>query len=168
MEGLIIFILFIFVITCASLITDEIDSRDDRKNKLKKRVTNGFKKIEESSRIYGKEYSACLRDYAYKMNKLESEEVKKYLKPYDTYSVKYFHKFLGRIIIDKNLVPRFMVTNISSSDIIKDTDFQLSFALTSDEVMKLAEKCDKIFMEKNDEIHRKNKVIDYITYGQKV
>ena len=65
-------------------------------------------------------------------------------------------KFLGRIVIDKNLVPKFMASG--QSNIPSQCDIELEVALTSDGVRELAEKCRKLKMDSDIEKFRKDKV----------
>lgn len=135
----------------------------ERVAKIQKNVIDYLSDIEKEAEYYGGDFHASLLDFANKMDKMSSDEVKKHLKPYDIYNLKALSKnfsTIGRIVIDANLVPKFIATVPSSDKNI--ADIELSVALTSDEVRGLAEKCNKIFLEKEIEIFRKNKVNDLI------
>ena len=134
-----------------------------RIERIKDYVTEAFSDIEEDSDRFGYDYAKSLMDYADKMDKMSSSKVKSDLKPYDVYHVKRLSEnlaslALGRIVIDKDLTPRFMATALNDND----KDVQLSVALTSDEVRELAEKCKKIAMDKDIDNFRKDKVNNII------
>ena len=101
-------------------------------------------------------------DFADKMEKLSDGDVKADLKPYDVYNVKSLSeylkmgKLLGRIVINKNLEPRFM-TSLPLTD-AEVADIELEAALTIGEGKELADKCRKIKMDVDIESFRKDKV----------
>ena len=91
------------------------------------------------------------------------DDVKRDLKPYDVYNTKRLHNqfsglgtMLGRIVINKNLEPRFIVS--APSTIPSRADIQLEAALTIEEVKELANKCLRIKMDADIEKFRKDKV----------
>ena len=119
--------------------------------------------ITEYADRFGDKFYDSLMDFASKMEKLCLDDVKVDLKPYDTYNIKRLQesfsplgKLLGRIVINKNLEPRFMVS--APSTIPSRADIQLEAALTIDEVKELADKCRKIKMDVDIEAFRKDKV----------
>ena len=165
--SMIIVFIIVFLLVIVSLILAEKEERDAEKeielariNNIKNYVTEPFSDIEADSDRFGHDYAKSLIDYANKMDKLSSSKVKKDLKPYDTYYIKRLSKSasvssaLGRIVIDKDLTPRFMANALNPND----RDIQLSVALTSSEVRELADKCNKIAMDKDIDIYRKDKV----------
>lgn len=134
-------------------------SEKARIKRIKDYVTEAFSEIEENSDIFGNDYSESLLDFANKMDKMSSLEVRKDLRPYDIYNVKLLSKktsshILGRIVIDKNRIPKF----IASAPNEHTRDIELEAALTSDEVRTLAEKCKKLRMDNEIEKFRKDKV----------
>lgn len=128
---------------------------------IKKYVLEGYNEILDDARSFGNEFYASLNDFATKMDKLSSEEAKADLKPYDIYNITclYTHfrcHIVGRIVINKNLVPKFMAVAPSLNR--KEEDIQLEAAYSSDDVRKLAETCRNIKMNIDIENYRKEKV----------
>jgi hypothetical protein len=130
---------------------------------LKGEIKEDLEKITDLAYRFGDKFYDSLMDFASKMEKLTEDDVKADLKPYDIYNIKYLQesfsslgKLLGKIVINKNLEPRFMVS--TPSTIPSRTDIQLEAALTIDEVKELAYKCRKIKMDVDIEAYRKDKV----------
>ena len=161
----IVFISFVIVLALWVYLTVQEEHYEKEREKLvkieriKSYVLTGFEEIEEDADRYGNDYSESLLNFADKMDKMSSLEVRKDLRPYDIYNVKLLSektssRTLGKIVIDKDLVPRFMATALNDND----RDIQLSVALTSSEVRELANKCKKARMYKEIETYRKDKV----------
>lgn len=131
-----------------------------RINKIHKYVTDGFDEVIKEAERFGDKFSSSLNDYADKMYKLSQLEVKKDLKPYDEYEAKFIYspssEIIGRIVIDKNLTPKFMVTYPSIDR--EEADIQLEVALTLDMVTNLASRCIKAKMDSDIETFRLKKV----------
>ena len=160
-------VLVISFCICIGEIMD--DKKREKENRLaeieriQSRVTEDFKDVVVFSDRFGNEYYNGLMDFANKMDKML--EIQNDLKSYDVFYHKRLYentasymgsKFMGRIIVDKNLVPKFMVT--AQSSIPSQLDIELEVALTSDGVRELAEKCRKIKMGADIEAFRKDKV----------
>lgn len=164
--GFFIFLLCGFCIVTAIALLEYQDEKMDkevRKNHIQGRITEDFEDIIDLAPRFGNEYYESLMDFAKKMDKMVS--LKSDLKPYDAYYHKRLYenkashmasKFLGRIVIDKNLVPKFMASG--QSNIPSRCDIELEVALTSDGVRELAEKCRKLKMNSDIENFRKDKV----------
>lgn len=168
--GTFVFLMIGLWIVLAVCLMEYIDDKDREKNNrlakiknIQRHVTEGFKDIIDLAPRYGNEYYVSLMDFANKMDKMVS--LKSDLKPYDAYYHKRLcenkvshmaSKFLGRIVIDKNLVPKFMASG--QSNIPSQCDIELEVALTSDGVRELAEKCRKLKMDSDIEKFRKDKV----------
>lgn len=144
---------------------DKARERDNRLAEIERihsRVTEDFEDIIALADKFGNEYYDGLMDFANKMDKML--EIQNDLKSYDVFYHKRLYekskgarsRFIGRIIVDKNLVPKFMVT--PQSAIPSQLDIELEVALTSDGVRELAEKCRKIKMDEDIEAFRKDKV----------
>lgn len=130
---------------------------------LQNQVKEDLEKIIKYSERFGDMFYKSLMDFANKMEKLCDDDIKSDLKPYDIYNIQRLHNqfsglgtMFGRIVIDKNLEPRFMVSEPST--IPSRADIQLEAALTVEEVKELAHKCNRIKMEVNIEKFRKDKV----------
>ena len=139
------------------------DAENERITKIQNGVKDDLETITRYATRYGDKFYDALMDFADKMEKLSESDVREDLKPYDVYNVKSLNEYvkgvsrlLGRIVINKNLEPRFMTSYVSSD--AEETDIELEAALTIDEVKKLAEKCRKIKMEVDIESYRKDKV----------
>lgn len=138
------------------------DTEKERIIRIQKHVKEDLEAITRYSTRYGDTFYDTLMDFADKMEKLSDGDVKADLKPYDVYNVKSLSeylkmgKLLGRIVINKNLEPRFM-TSLPSTD-AEVADIELEAALTIGEVNELAEKCRKIKMDVDIEAFRKEKV----------
>lgn len=159
--------LFLALAICLLQLDDEKTLEKEREaariKRIQSHVTEGFKDIIDLAPRCGNEYYDSLMDFANKMEKILT--IKEDLKPYDTYFHKKLYedkkthmasKFIGRIVIDKNIVPRFMVT--PQSTIPSQCDIELEVALTSDGVRQLAENCRRTKMEADMEEYRKDKV----------
>ena len=146
----------------------EKEQKEAEIERIKNCVIEDFKELEDYTDNYGIEFYTSLIDFAKKMEKLCEPNIKCDLHPYDTYNIskiidnKTFkgHSLLGRIVIDKALTPKFMMS--CQSTIPSICDIQLEAALTANEVKELAEKCRKIKMDKDIETYRKNKVREAI------
>ena len=165
-----VFLMICLCITLAICLMEYMDDKDREKSNrlaeiknIQSRITEDFEDIIDLAPRYGNEYYESLMDFANKMEKILT--IKEDLKPYDVFYHKRLYeekktymasKFIGRIVIDKNIVPRFMVT--PQSTIPSRCDIELEVALTSDGVRELAEKCRKIKMDADIEAFRKNKV----------
>jgi hypothetical protein len=165
-----VFLLMGLCIVLAVCLMEYIDDKDREKNNrlaeiknIQRRITEDFEDIIDLAPRYGNEYYDSLMDFANKMEKILT--IKEDLKPYDAYFHKKLYedkkthmgsKFIGRIVIDKNIVPRFMVT--PQSTIPSQCDIELEVALTSDGVRQLAENCRRTKMEADMEEYRKDKV----------
>lgn len=161
MENLIVF-LSVSAIIIASVLLAEWDERQKKKEyevmrikNIQKYVIQGFKDIEDDADRFGNDFSTSLLEFADKMDKMSSLKVRNDLRPYDIYNVKKLsNDALGRIVVDKNRIPKFMATAPNEYT----RDIELEAALTSDEVKELADKCRKIAMDKEIEKFRKDKV----------
>ena len=165
-----VFLLIGLCIVLAVCLMEHIDDKDREKNNrlaeiknIQRRITEDFEDIIDLAPRYGNEYYESLMDFANKMEKILT--IKEDLKQYDAYFHKKLYedkktnmasKFIGRIVIDKNIVPRFMVT--PQSTIPSQCDIELEVALTSDGVRQLAENCRRTKMEADMEEYRKDKV----------
>lgn len=138
------------------------DTENERIIRIQKHVKEDLEAITRYSTRYGDKFYDVLMDFADKMEKLSDGDVKADLKPYDVYNVKSLSeylkmgKLLGRIVINKNLEPKFM-TSFPSTD-AEVADIELEAALTIGEVKELADKCRKIKMDVDIESFRKEKV----------
>jgi hypothetical protein len=143
------------------------DKRQDENYKrerietIKEEVRNGFKDIVSHACNFGDEYYTSLMDFASKMEKLTDVSVMPDLKPYDIYNIAHLRNGkignkIGKIVINKNLEPKFMVTVLST--IPSRTDIQLEAALCIKEVKELAKKCRDIRMNTEIDEFRKDKV----------
>ena len=168
--GVLYFLLISLGIAFLCLAQLVLSDRNEKKEAEERRIAdlqNDVKEeldgITEYADRFGDKFYDSLMDFASKMEKLCLDDVKVDLKPYDTYNIKRLQesfsslgKFLGRIVINKNLEPRFMVS--APSTIPSRADIQLEAALTIDEVKELADKCRKIKMDVDIEAFRKDKV----------
>lgn len=138
------------------------DTEKERIARIQKHVKEDLEAITRYATRHGDTFYDALMDFADKMEKLSDGDVKADLKPYDVYNVKRLSeyltmgKLLGRIVINKNLEPRFM-TSLPLTD-AEVADIELEAALTIDEVKELADKCRKIKMDVDIESFRKDKV----------
>ena len=165
-------VFFIVIFTVLSLFfsvlifSDHMDKEDierRRINGLQNDVKENLEEITEYAVRFGEDFNKSLMDFANKMENLTKDDVKRDLKPYDIYSTQRLHNqfsglgaMLGRIVINKNLEPRFMVS--APSTIPSRADIQLEAALTIEEVKELANKCLRIKMDADIEKFRKDKV----------
>lgn len=165
MVFLITFLIIIAVITLLQFIEQNAkkEAEEIRIANLQHDVKDELNEITEYADRFGDKFYDSLMDFVSKMEKLSLDDVKVDLKPYDTYNVKHLQEsfsplgeLLGRIVINKNLEPRFMVS--APSTIPSIADIQLEAALTIDEVKELADKCRKIKMDIDIEAFRKDKV----------
>lgn len=157
-----ILVLFLSIMT----ISDRMDKKDverRRINGIQNDVKEELEEITEYANRFGDDYNKSLMDFANKMENLTKDDIKRDLKPYDIYNTQRLHNqlsglgtMLGRIVINKNLEPRFMVS--SPSTIPSRADIQLEVALTIEEVKELANKCLRIKMDADIENFRKDKV----------
>jgi hypothetical protein len=168
--GVLYFLLISLGIILLYLAQTVLSDRNEKKEAEERRIAdlqNDVKEeldgITEYADRFGDKFYDSLMDFASKMEKLCLDDVKVDLKPYDTYNIKRLQesfsplgKLLGRIVINKNLEPRFMVS--APSTIPSRADIQLEAALTIDEVKELADKCRKIKMDVDIEAFRKDKV----------
>jgi hypothetical protein len=141
----------------------EKEIKMERIDRIHKNVKYDLESITRYATRSGDKFYNALMDFANKMEKLSESEVKDDLKPYDVYNVKplnenlkHISRLLGRIVIDKNLEPRFMTSYISSN--AEEADIELEVALSIDEVKELANKCRKIKMNTDIEAFRQEKV----------
>jgi hypothetical protein len=138
------------------------DTEKERIARIQKYVKEDLEAITRYSTRYGDTFYDTLMDFADKMEKLSDGDVKADLKPYDVYNVKRLSeyltmgKLLGRIVVNKNLEPRFMTSFPSTNAEV--ADIELEAALTIGEVKELADKCRKIKMDVDIESFRKEKV----------
>lgn len=139
------------------------DTEKERIARIQKYVKEDLETITRYATRYGDTFYDTLMDFADKMEKLSDGDVKADLKPYDVYNVKplnenlkHISRLLGRIVIDKNLEPRFMTSSPSTDAEV--ADIELEAALTIGEVKELADKCRKIKMDVDIESFRKEKV----------
>ena len=168
--GVLYFLLISLGIAFLCFAQSVLSDRNEKKEAEERRIAdlqNDVKEeldgITEYADRFGDKFYDSLMDFASKMEKLCLDDVKVDLKPYDTYNIKRLQesfsplgKLLGRIVINKNLEPRFMVS--APSTIPSRADIQLEAALTIDEVKELADKCRKIKMDVDIEAFRKDKV----------
>ena len=168
--GVLYFLLISLCIILLYIAQTVLSDRNEKKEAEERRIAdlqNDVKEeldgITEYADRFGDKFYDSLMDFASKMEKLCLDDVKVDLKPYDTYNIKRLQesfsplgKLLGRIVINKNLEPRFMVS--APSTIPSRADIQLEAALTIDEVKELADKCRKIKMDVDIEAFRKDKV----------
>lgn len=169
-------VFFILIFTMLSLFfsalifSDRMDKEDVEKrriNGLQNDIKEDLEEITEYADRFGEDFNKSLMDFANKMENLTKDNVKRDLKPYDVYNTKRLHNqfsglgtMLGRIVINKNLEPRFMVS--PPSTIPSRADIQLEAALTIEEVKELANKCLRIKMDADIEKFRKDKVSNAI------
>ncbi len=156
----------VFLCLAQSVLSDRNEKKEAEERRiadLQNDVKEELDGITEYADRFGDKFYDSLMDFASKMEKLSLDDVKVDLKPYDIYNIKYLQesfsplgKLLGRIVINKNLEPRFMVS--APSTIPSRADIQLEAALTIDEVKELADKCRKIKMDVDIEAFRKDKV----------
>jgi hypothetical protein len=139
------------------------DTENERIISIQRHIKEDLETIPIYATRYGDKFYDALMDFANKMEKLSDSDVRADLKPYDVYNMKTLSeylksmgKLLGRIVIDKNLEPRFMTSYLSTNT--EEADIELEAALTIGEVKELAEKCRKIKMEVDIETYRKEKV----------
>ena len=167
-SGFICFVAVIGFVLVACLI-GAWDERENKKAKeflrivsIKKRITDEFDILIKYSNKYGNEYYNGLIDFAEKMEKLEKSDIKSDLRPYDTYNrAKITNRTLNfLIVIDKNLVPKFLAEPLNSNQEV--LDIELEAGLTSTRVRELAEKCRSIKMDTDIETYRKEKVNNVI------
>lgn len=172
----------IFLILIAALIViyalmykiDEKDKKEekDRRDRerlffIQRRVEEGIEELIEHADRYGDKLYISLTDFADKMAKLYESDIKKDLKPYDIYNTsllvsnKIIGIGVGRIVINKNLEPRFMLVEPSLDH--SQADIELELALTIDEVKELANKCKNIKMNHDIDNFRQNKVQNIIS-----
>lgn len=168
--GVLYFLLISLGIALLCLAQAELSDRNEKKEAEERRIANLKNDVKEEldgiteyADRFGDKFYDSLMDFANKMEKLYLDDVKVDLKPYDIYNAKLLQesfsslgKLLGRIVINKNLEPRFMVS--APSTIPSRADIQLEAALTIDEVKELADKCRKIKMDVDIEAFRKDKV----------
>ena len=168
--GVLYFLLISLGIILLYIAQTVLSDRNEKKEAEERRIANlqhdvkdELNEITEYADRFGDKFYDSLMDFASKMEKLCLDDVKVDLKPYDTYNIKRLQesfsplgKLLGRIVINKNLEPRFMVS--APSTIPSRADIQLEAALTIDEVKELADKCRKIKMDVDIEAFRKDKV----------
>ena len=150
----------------ALIFSDRMDKEDVKRrriNGIQNDVKEELEEITEYANRFGDDYNKSLMDFANKMENLTKDDIKRDLKPYDIYNTQQLHNqfsglgtMLGRIVINKNLEPRFMVS--SPSTIPSRADIQLEVALTIEEVKELANKCLRIKMDADIEKFRKDKV----------
>jgi hypothetical protein len=165
-----VFFVVIFTFLSLSFSVLIFSDRMDKENVERRRI-NGIQndvkeeleEITEYADRFGDDFNKSLMDFANKMENLTKDDVKRDLKPYDVYNTKRLHNqfsglgtMLGRIVINKNLEPRFMVS--APSTIPSRADIQLEAALTIEEVKELANKCLRIKMDADIEKFRKDKV----------
>lgn len=120
-------------------------------------VLEGYNDILENANGFGNDFYESLNSYAAKMDKLSA--LKQDLKPYDVYEIGSLAKnccILGRIVIDKNLNPKFMA--VAQSLISEEADIQLDAAYSSDSVRELANKCRRIKLDIDIDNYRKDRV----------
>jgi uncharacterized protein YpmB len=148
----------------------EKDAEKERIDKIQKGVKDDLETISRYATRYGDKFYDVLMDFANKMEKLSDSDVMADLKPYDVYNMKSLNEYvkgvsrlLGRIVINKNLEPRFMTSYLSTNT--EDADIELEAALTIGEVKELAEKCRKIKMDVDIEAFRKDKVKKALLHG---
>ena len=168
--------LLVFLIILVSL-SFYLGDRQAKKNTEKERIARIQKHVKEDLETipryatrYGDKFYDVLMDFANKMEKLSDSDVRADLKPYDVYNMKSLSeylksmgKLLGRIVINKNLEPRFMTSYLSTNT--EEADIELEAALTIGEVKELAEKCRKIKMDVDIEAFRKDKVKKALLHG---
>lgn len=167
--GILFLLIFGLCVCFCVCIMEYIDDKQAEKHnklveieRIQSRVLEDFGDVASLAFRYGNEYYNSLTDFANKMDKLL--EVKDDLKPYDVYYHNRLYeeskgvrsRFIGRIVIDKNLVPKFMVT--AQSTIPSQLDIELEVALTSDKVREFAEKCRGAKMNADIEAYRKDKI----------
>jgi hypothetical protein len=165
-----VFFVVIFTFLSLSFSVLIFSDRMDKENVERRRI-NGIQndvkeeleEITEYAYRFGDDFSKSLISFADKMENLTKDDIKRDLKPYDIYNTQRLHNqfsglgtMLGRIVINKNLEPRFMVS--PPSTIPSRADIQLEAALTIEEVKELANKCLRIKMDADIEKFRKDKV----------
>ena len=169
---MVILLLIFFAVLIVAFLLDHINEIESEKEEKKRRieaiqsyVISSFDELLEDAEDCGEDYYASLNDFADKMEKLSAKDIKDDLRPYDIYNVKMLSNnmrshSLGRIVIDKNLMPKFMLTPPS---LYRDKcDIELDVAYTSSKVKELADKCRKVKMGIDIERFRKNKVKEII------
>ena len=146
------------------------DTEKERIISIQRHIKEDLEEIPRYATRYGDKFYDVLMDFANKMEKLSDSDVRADLKPYDVYNMKNLSeylksmgKLLGRIVINKNLEPRFMTSYLSTNT--EEADIELEAALTIGEVKELAEKCRKIKMDVDIEAFRKEKVKKALLHG---
>lgn len=162
----IVLVALIALIAISSYLEDRRAKKNTEKEriiKIQKHIKEDLETIPRYATRYGDKFYDVLMDFANKMEKLSDSDVRADLKPYDVYNMKNLSeylksmgKLLGRIVINKNLEPRFMTSYLSKNT--EEADIELEAALTIGEVKELAEKCRKIKMDVDVEAFRKDKV----------
>lgn len=148
--------------------SDHVEEKEEKENNIKRLqqdIKREYESIEHTANVFGNEYAAKLLEFADKMDKISlSEDIKRDLKPYDMMGRENLCKMKrkwGMIIIDKNLLPKFVASYLSSgSDVGKDAE--LEAALDSKGVRELAEKCRKVKLDYDIEKYRKHKIEKFI------
>lgn len=171
---LILIVPLIIIVYALIHILDEIDKKEekDREDRerlfsIQRRVDEGIEELIEHADRYGDKLYISLTDFADKMAKLCESDIKKDLKPYDIYnssllvSNRIIGIGVGRIVINKNLEPRFMLIHPSLNQ--SEADIELEAALTIDEVKRLANWCKNIKMNHDIDKFRQNKVQNIIS-----
>jgi hypothetical protein len=122
---------------------------------IKERITDEFDPLIEYPT---NEIINSLERYLEKLIKMA--DLKKDLKPYDEFCVGclkshgcYHDRY--KIIIDKNLVPKFAPDTHYVSDESDDKDYELEACMDADELRKFIDKCKMSLMNNEIEAHRK-------------
>lgn len=162
----IVLVVLIALIAISFYLGDRQAKKDTEKKRIisiQKHIKEDLETIPRYATRYGDKFYDVLMDFANKMEKLSDSDVRADLKPYDVYNMKNLSEYLkgirellGRIVINKNLEPRFMTSYLSTNT--EEADIELEAALTIGEVKELAEKCRKIKMDVDIETFRKDKV----------
>ena len=172
MNSTIFFIILGIILVVLVFLQYYLSERDEKRQKAKDTINSiqseilfDLKEFEEMADMQGEKYYNDLMAFAKQMEKLKDIEIRKDLKPYDVFGrksigKKYGRKLFARIVIDKNLEPKFLAT--PHSTIPERADIQLEASLNVDQVKALAEKCRKIKMESEMENFRLKKVNEAI------
>lgn len=149
------------------VLDEKKEAKENERRCIQDQVLGKFEEVICESERFGNDYHESLLNFANMMEKLMNADVQSDLKPYDIYGTSNICKsksplgrFLGRIVINRFLEPKFMLTAPSKIPEICDT--QLEVAMSMSEVREFAEKCRNIRMNTEIETFRKNKVKEAI------
>lgn len=142
-----------------------IREQQERKiSRIKDNIKDEFDYLEKASQWQYGEIIPGLERYADRMKKILSDEsILKNLKPYDEFyrtNIKKNSTLHGtfKIVIDKNLVPKFSPDRGSYDK--QERDIELEACMNINELEEFIKKCKRLVIDKEIEDHRKKKVED--------